>query len=97
MITIKLFGRSYTFKTESDVNKANEVADILVSEVEKIQEKASGQAPEMTKFTILMLVALNMASEIYELKQNQSHFRSKLNEKSNRLSKLLEEGFSQIE
>ena len=97
LITIKLFGRSYNFKTESDVNKANEVADILVGEVNKIIEKTSGQQPEMTKFTVLMLAALNMASEIYEIKQNQTHFMSELNEKSSRLSKLLEAGMEEDE
>ena len=69
------------------------VADILVKEVEKIQEEMSGQTPEMTKFTVLMLAALNMASELYESKQNQTQFISKLNEKSSRLTKLLEDGF----
>ena len=94
LISIKLFGSSYNFKTESDVDKATAIADILVKEVEKIQEDISGQPPEMTKFTVLMLAALHMASELYEIKQNQTHFISKLNEKSSRLTKLLEDGFN---
>ena len=97
LITIKLFGNAYNFKTASEVNKANAIADILVNEVEKIQEEISGQSPEMTKFTVLMLAALNMASELYEIKQNQTHFISKLNEKSSRLTKLLEDGIDGYE
>ena len=97
LITIKLFGRSYNFKTDSDVDKAKEIADILINEVEKVQEKISAQNPEMTKFMVLMLAALNMAGEIYEIQQNQSQFMNKLDEKSSRLTRLLEESLDKNE
>ena len=95
LITIKLFGSSYNFKTQSDVEKAKEIADILVKEVQNIQDKSPDSPPEMTKFMVLMLAALNMAGEIYELKQNQTNFKSKLNEKSIRLVQMLDDEFEQ--
>ena len=91
MITIKIFGRSYSFKTELDAEKANAVADILIYEVGRIQEKTPEQTPEMAKLTILLLAALNMASENFDLKQNQNNFIRRVHEKSAHLNRLMDE------
>ena len=95
LITIELFGQSYTFKTESDITKAKAVADSLVKEVTRVQELESNQSSDMTKLTILILAALNLANENYDLRLNHSELLSKMSERSIRLLHRIDSGFEQ--
>jgi len=70
IVTIELFGQTHTFKANSDVNQAEEVADFLVREVNRVAGQQTDQSPNMSKLTILMLAALNIANEHMELKRN---------------------------
>ena len=72
IVTIELFGQTHTFKANSEVTKAKEVADLLVKEVSRIEDQQSNQSSNMSKLTILMLAALNIANDHMELKRNHS-------------------------
>ena len=69
LITIDLFGQSYTFKTDSEVSKADEVADFLVKEVNKVESQHPVKTLDITKFTFLILVALNLVIKNFEIKR----------------------------
>lgn len=86
LVTIDLFGQSYTFKTDSEVLKAEEVADFLVKEVNKVESQHSLKTLDVTKVTILILAALNIANENFEIKRNNSE---SLNDISQRLSRII--------
>jgi len=86
LVTIELFGQPYTFKTESDVNDAKEVADYLVKEVTKIETQHSSKSPNVTKLATLILAALNIANENMELKSKHSGL---LRDISNRSANLI--------
>ena len=73
IVTIELFGQTHTFKATSEVAKAKEVADLLVKEVTRVEDQQSNQSSNMSKLTVLMLAALNIANEHLELKRN--HFK----------------------
>jgi len=72
IVTIELFGQTHTFKANSDVNQAEEVADLLVQEVNRVEDQQTDRSSNMSKLTILMLAALNIANEHMELKRNHS-------------------------
>ncbi len=72
LVTIELFGQPYTFKTESDVTDAKEVADYLVKEVTKIEAQHSSKSPGVTKLATLILAALNIANENIEIKSKHA-------------------------
>ena len=72
IVTIELFGQTHTFKANSEVTKAREVADFLVKEVARVEDQQGNQSSKMSKLTILMLAALNIANEHMELKRNHS-------------------------
>jgi len=72
IVTIELFGQTHTFKANSEVTKAREVADFLVKEVARIEDQQGNQPSKMSKLTILMLAALNIANEHMKLKRNHS-------------------------
>ena len=67
-VTIELFGQTHTFKANSEVTKAKAVADLLVNEVCRIEDQQANQSSNMSKLTILMLAALNIANENIEMK-----------------------------
>ena len=85
-VTIELFGQPHTFKANSEVTKEQEVADILVKEVARVENQQSGQSSNISKLAILMLAALNIANENMELKRNYSEF---LRDVTSRTSKLI--------
>jgi cell division protein ZapA (FtsZ GTPase activity inhibitor) len=72
IVTIELFGQTHTFKADSEVIQAKEVADLLVNEVSRIEDQQSNQSSNMSKIAILMLAALNIANDHLELKRNHS-------------------------
>jgi cell division protein ZapA (FtsZ GTPase activity inhibitor) len=72
IVTIQLFGQTHTFKSNSEVTKAEEVADFLVREVNRVEGQQTDQSSNMSKLTILMLAALNIANEHMELIRNHA-------------------------
>lgn len=90
-ITIELFGQPYTFKADSQVNQAKAVAEVLMSEVQRIQQQNEGQPAHLSKLTILMSAALNIANENYELKQNYRQAVDSISKRSERLLHLLDQ------
>ena len=72
IVTIELFGQPHTFKANSDVTRAKEVADFLVSEVARIENQQIDPPSNISRQKILILAALNIANENMELKRNHS-------------------------
>ena len=72
IVTIELFGQPHTFKADSDVTKAKEVADLLVEAVARIESQQSDPLSNISRQKILILAALNIANEHMELKRNHS-------------------------
>jgi len=81
LVTIELFGQPYTFKAESNVTHAKEVADYLVEEVARIEKQHPSQSSG-TKLTTLLLAALNIANENVELKKSHSDLLSNISKRS---------------
>jgi cell division protein ZapA (FtsZ GTPase activity inhibitor) len=86
IVTIELFGQKHTFKANSEVTKAEEVADFLVREVTRVESLQTDQTTKMSKLTILMLAALNIANEHMQLKRDHSKL---LENVSNRTANLI--------
>jgi len=97
MVTIKLFGQPYTFKADTEVAKANEVADLLAREVQKVQDQPTGPSTYIPKLTILILAALNIANHIVQLKKNTGDFVDQMAERCEALNRKLDEGLTQLQ
>ena len=89
LVTIEIFGQPYTFKTDTDVVNAKEVADYLVQEVTKIETQDSSKS-SVTKFTTLLLAALNIANENIEMKQKYSDLLKNFSKRSMNLIRTLD-------
>ena len=92
LVTIELFGQPYTFKSDSEFGTAKRIADTLVREVAKIEDQQSIQALNMTKLTVMILAALNIANENHELKMKYSDVLENISERSTKLIRLLDAG-----
>ena len=90
LITIELFGQPYKFKSAPETENAQEVADVLVKEVGRIQDQQSEEAPGITQIAILILAALNIANENMELKKNYSTLQETVSRRSDTLKRLLD-------
>ena len=89
-VTIELFGQPHTFRAKSEVKKAKEVADFLVEEVTRVENQQSEQSPNISKSTILMIAALNIANEYMELKRNHSKMLRDIAERTAKLIRTLD-------
>ena len=90
LITIELFGQPYKFKSAPETENAQEVAEVLVKEVGRIQDQQSKEAPGITQIAILILAALNIANENMELKKNYSTLQETVSRRSDTLKRLLD-------
>ena len=91
LVTIKLFGRPYTFKSESEIAKAKEVTDFLVTEVAKVESQHTNKTSDITKLAILISTALNITNEHIELKKNYLALLRDISERSANLMRVLDE------
>ncbi len=91
LVTIELFGKPYTFKAESEVNKAKEVADLLTKEVSRVESQQPGGSSATSHLTTLMLAALNIAYQNMELENNYSKFLQDISERSAKLIRKIDD------
>jgi len=90
LVSIDIFGQKYTFKAERGVDNAKEIADSFVNEVEKIESQFTNTLPEINKTTILIISALNIANEKYEINRNYLKLLDLVSERSTKILKKIE-------
>ena len=64
-ISIRLFNQTYRFKADTEAAEANRIAGYVVEEIEKAQ--ASAEVP--SRLDSVILAALNIANDYFELKR----------------------------
>lgn len=89
-VKIELFGQPFTFRALSEGKKAQEVADLFVREVARVQSQQSKQSPGITHTAILIIAALNIANENMELKKTRTDLARDLSERSKNLIRELD-------
>lgn len=66
-ISIRLFNQTYRFKADTEAAEANRIAGYVVAEIEKAQ--ASAKVP--SRLDSVILAALNIANDYFELKRDR--------------------------
>ena len=89
-MTFDVLGQPFTFKTDSDVSEARAVADFVVKSVDDVQTQCGGQVPTPDKRAILILAALNITSELFEMKKKHQGLLEDINQRSAQLLNTLE-------
>jgi len=91
LVTIELFGQTYTFKSESETARAQEVVDFLVKEVTKVEEQLKTQTAHISKLAVLLLATLNIVNEYFEWKRTYTILLENITDRSDHLIQLLDE------
>jgi cell division protein ZapA (FtsZ GTPase activity inhibitor) len=88
-LTIELLGQSYTFKADEDFEKAKQVAEFLVDEVQRVEALHKSEGSRLNRMAVVILAALNIVNENVELKRKQACFYRTVNARVNELIKRL--------
>lgn len=82
-VTIEIFGHPFTFKADENSTKAKEVADYLKQEVDRVERQLPDEARKtISKRAILILAALNIANEYFEMKEMQADLLKTMEKKA---------------
>ena len=81
-VTLQIFGRKFTFQTESGMPDAENVAAHFEDAVQNVQSQFDGKPVNVDKETILVLTGLNIASEHFKLEKQYQRLLKRMTEKS---------------
>jgi cell division protein ZapA (FtsZ GTPase activity inhibitor) len=81
LVSIELFGQAYTFKASGDVSKAQEVANYLTKQV----EKARTAAESPSKLDAVILAALNIANDYFQMRRSCEDLSKDIDQRCNDL------------
>ena len=91
LLTIEVLGQPFTFKSDTDASESRAVADHVANTVKQVKSQCSQQTPTPDKHAILILTALNIASDYFELKKKHQQLLHDINKRSVNLLNALEE------
>ncbi len=91
LLTIEIFGQPYTFQTDSDLTQAKLVADVLVREVHKVERQRKKTGADLNKNTMLVIAALNIATENAELKKAHDKTLNSISHRAEQLIRSLDD------
>jgi cell division protein ZapA (FtsZ GTPase activity inhibitor) len=72
IISIELFGQTFNFQADSDPEKAQEVADLLMREVTKVEDEHKAHSQQISRLAIMLSAALNIAHDRIDMKRNEN-------------------------
>jgi cell division protein ZapA (FtsZ GTPase activity inhibitor) len=90
-VRIELFGSPLTLKAETDAKNAQEVADYLVEAVAKVEQRLEAAPGRITQNAVLILAALNIINEYFDLKRDHQELLQKISRKNEDIIHLLSE------
>jgi cell division protein ZapA len=85
LVTIEILGQPFTFKTDSDVAEAREMADFVSKSVHKAADQFAGKQQHTDNRAVLVLAALNIANEYFDLKKQYQRILNDLGQRSEQL------------
>lgn len=85
---VEIFGRSYLIKGDAEANYTLELANYVDKKMREIAEKSSNIAPSK----MAILAALNIADELFKLKEESELEKEQIKAKASHLICLLDEG-----
>jgi cell division protein ZapA (FtsZ GTPase activity inhibitor) len=93
LITIDVFGQTYTFKADAGKTDPEMVADFLMKAVRKIDRDQGNRSAGSSQFILLLQAALNISNEHMQLRQQMAEMAHRIAEQTERLSGLIESSY----
>lgn len=94
LLTIDVLGQPFTFKADSNTTDAKAVADYVVKTVDMVESHNKQGALTLDKRAILILTALNITGEYFNLKKKHQDLLNSINKRSAELIAALESKLS---
>ena len=85
LVTVEILGQPFTFKTDSDIAEAREMADFVAKSVHKAANQFADKPQPADNRSVLVLAALNIANEYFDLKKQYQQTLSDLGRRSEKL------------
>lgn len=89
-LKIRLFGKAYVFKTETESTQAEKIAAHLEKEVAKVESQNAQYSGQTDNSVVLISVALNVINEYFELKETHLNLLNILSERTSKLLELID-------
>ncbi len=89
LISIDVFGQTYTFKADAGKTDPKMVAEFLTDAVRKIETGQGSPSAGSGQFILLLQAALNISSEHMQLRQQLTEMSHRIAEQTERLYSLL--------
>ena len=83
---VEIFGQSYVIRGETDSDYTRKLAEYVDGKMREVATKASS----ISSLNAAILAALNIANELYELREKHREERDMIDEKATALLTLLE-------
>jgi len=93
VLTIDVLGQPFTFKTDSNVSDAKAVADYVIRSVDQAKTQCSHKTLSPDKGAILILTALNITNEFFDLKKKHQQLLHDIEQRSANLLNTLDSQF----
>ncbi|MBT8338836.1 MAG: cell division protein ZapA [Desulfatitalea sp.] len=90
VVTINILGQPFTFKTDSDLSEAKAVAEYVATSVDQARQRCEQSTLVPEKRTILILTALNITNEYFDLKKKHQKLLKDIGQRSTHLLQALE-------
>lgn len=74
IVKIDFFGEQFRFKPDQQVKNPEAVVEYLTQQIEEAQNLFKQNTSGQNKLAILLLAAMNLSKEVYELKMKQNQF-----------------------
>ncbi len=90
VLTLEILGQPFTFKADVDDADAKAVADYVIESVDRASSQCAQRAASPDKRAILILTALNITNEYFDLKKRHQRLLQDINQRSDDLLQTLE-------
>lgn len=90
VLNIEILGQPFSFKTDANALDAGAVAEYVVKSVDQAKKQCGQKSSAPDKWAILVLAALNIANEYFELQRKHQSLLHDLNQRSTHLLNALE-------
>lgn len=89
-LTIEILGKQFSFSTDTDVAEAQEVAEYMAASVDQAQQQCAQKSSIPDKWAILILAALNITNDYFDLKKRHNQLLNDISQRSTNLLHALE-------
>ncbi len=93
LIVIEIFGEEYRFRPDGQVENPEQVAQHLKRYIKESEAIFKNKPSDKNKIVVLLLAAMNLSRDFYELKKNCSEFEEVTEKRVSSILEKINKGF----